>query len=44
MNAQNLVTLLQEKDTLKKELDRALTEVDQLKTLVAQTTIKTLHT
>ena len=44
MNAQNLSTLLLEKETLKKELDKALTEVDQLKTLVAQTTIKTLYT
>lgn len=44
MNAQNLVSLLQEKESLKKELEKALGEVDQLKTLVAQTTIKTLHT
>jgi hypothetical protein len=28
MNAQNLVSLLQEKETLKKELDKALCEVD----------------
>ena len=44
MNSENIQNILKEKEKLKGELDRALSEVDQLKTLLAQNTIKTLHT
>jgi hypothetical protein len=36
--------LIKEKEKLQHDLERALTDIDQLKTLLAQNTIATLHT
>ena len=44
MNSENIQNILKEKERLKTELDRALSDVDQLKSLLAQNTIKTLQT
>lgn len=44
MNSENIQNILKEKNKLKGELDRALSDIDQLKTLLAQNTNKTVHT